>query len=82
MYKSLRALYAIAKLRQFVLFSSFVVELLSSLPLNFPTKKLTGKPPNIATRAGVNAMLTTNRPIGCFVDSRMAITRTPLHVSV
>ena len=76
------AIYAIRKLRQLVLASSFLVELLPNLTLNLPSKKLTGKPPKIATRAGVNAMLTTNRPIGCLVDSRMAIIRTPLHISV
>ena len=27
-------------------------------------------------------MLTTNRPIGCLVDSRMAIIKIPLHISV
>ena len=75
-------MYAIAKHCQLDLVSSFVAELLQSLTLNFPSKKLTGKPPKIATRAGVNAMLTTNRPIGCLVDSRMAIIRTPLHISV
>ena len=70
------------KLSQLLLASSYSVELLSRFILNFSSKKLTGKPPKIATRAGVNAMLTTNRPIGCLVDSRMAIARTPLHISV
>ena len=50
--------------------------------LDFFSKRLTGNPPKIATITGVNAMLTTNKPIGCLVDSRMAIIKTPLHISV
>ena len=64
------------------LFSSFVVELISCTMLNFSSKKLTGNPLIMATRTGANAMLTTNKPIGCLVDSRMATTKTPLHISV
>ena len=72
----------ISKLRLITCFYSFVVELISFIMLNFCSKQLTGKPPKIATRIGVNAMLTINKPIGCLVDSRMAIIKTPLHISV
>ena len=72
----------ISKLRLIACFYSFVVELISCIMLNFFSKQLKGNPPIIATRIGVNAMLTTNKQLGCGVDSRMAITKTPLHISV